>query len=1061
MARLLKILKIPFSMPAMAVMILVMAVSFASATFIEKSHGTETARALVYNAGWMTAIWILLAANLFVNIFRFRLWRRGKRLVLLFHSAFLVILTGAAITRYFGVEGDLHFREGESAGSIVSYRSHLNIRILKDGLEQEKSKALWLSDIGWNRFSTTVRTGDAVIRLVMKDYIPQARPGLIEDSEGYPVLILSVSNDRQGPPLMIPAGETRRFHGWRFSFESDSERIPLSLPLGKRSNPNVFLLADRRYPAANSGELQSAAPDSGKIIRFYLIEGAVFFTSVSDVRRISMMSRESELIREGTVNPLTARTLFSAPGVQFALRDFMPAARIIVERIDPGEAGYGEAQRALLVQAECLGRKKETALFWGEGEENQTRIVRFGDLEAHLSFGPRTIALPFSLTLEDFRVERYPGSRMPSSYASDVVLTDPSRNLIRPYPIYMNHILKHRGYRFFQSSYDEDEKGSILSVSHDPGTPVAYAGYILAGLALILGLFSKTGRFRNTGPVILLMLMTGLSGTVFGAGSPDSAVRLDRRHMGKLDRILVQDNKGRMKPFQSMAEETMRLLGRPDRAWGIDGTRILYSLFLFPDPARDWKLIRVEPDIAGIPGLAGGFASLSDFYDRGGNYRLASALQNARSGSGGIRKAQRDAVLKTDGRVRACLSLLEGRDFLIFPIPGDSAHAWTNPASAFRLLPAQEAAFAENLMKNLRDGVSSGIRSGDWQAADRALAELSGFQEEQGKDVLPGRTRIRAEILYNDLDIFEWLWIFNLLLGAMLLLPALFESKIPRWIPKYLNRGFFILFLASFGLHTLGLVLRWIASGHAPWSNKYESLIYIAWTMTMAGILLHQRQKPVQAASLCMSGLVLYAAHLDWVNPALTLLQPVLKSIWLIIHVSVITASYGFFGLSAALGLIVLSSFLFCNRKNTGRLRESAALWTRINEKSLLAGLVLVTVGNFFGAVWANESWGRYWGWDPKETWTLIIILSYTLVLHLRLIRGMNSLLVLNAGSVLAFGTVLMTYLGVNLYLSGMHSYAGGEAAGLPALVPVLAAGVLAMIILGWMRGRKVLKKSG
>ena len=1020
MARLLKILKIPFSMPAMAVMLPVMTVSFAAATFIEKSHGLETARALVYNAGWMTALWVLLAANLAANIFRFRLWRRGKRLVLLFHAAFLVILLGAAVTRTFGIEGDLHFREGERSDRIVSSRSHLNIRILKDGFEEKKSEALWLSDIGRNRFSTHVRAGGGSVRLALKDYVPQARPRLIEDSGGYPVLILSVSNDKQGPPLMIPAGEARKFHEWTFSFES---------------------------PAA----------DSGNNINAFLMEGAVFFSSSSDVRRISMMSRESDLIRSGTVHPLTARTLFSAAGIQFALQGFMPAGRLTAERIGPGDTGYGEAPRALLLEAEYEGRKQETALFWSEGVETETRTVRFGSLEARLSFGPRTIPLPFTLTLKDFRIERYPGSRMPSSYASDVVLTDSSRDLIRPYPIYMNHILKYRGYRFFQSSYDEDEKGSILSVSRDPGTPVTYAGYLLCGLALVLSLLSRTGRFRKSGPLVLLLLMTGINGTVHGAGRirmPDSAARLDGSHMGILEKVLVQDNKGRMKPFHSMAEETMRLLGRPDRAWGTGGTRILYSLFLFPDSARDWELIRVEPAVGGIPVSEGGFAAFSGFYDSGGNYRLASALKEIRSGSFGGGRDKRNAVLKTDSRVQACLSLLEGRDFLILPVPGDSAHAWTHPASAGRRLPALEVAIAENLIKNLRDAVSSGLRSGDWQAADRALGELSGFQKEHGKEVMPGGTRIRAEILYNDLELFGWLWIPDVLLGAMLLLLALFERKIPQRISVHLSREFFILLLSSFGLHTLGLALRWIASGHAPWSNKYESLIFIAWTVIAAGVLLNRKQKPVQAASLVLSGLILYAAHLDWVDPRLTLLPPVLKSMWLIIHVSVITASYGFFGLSAMLGLSVFISFLFCRRKNAGRLNESAALWTQINERSLLAGLVLVTVGNFFGAVWANESWGRYWGWDPKETWTLIVILTYALVLHLRLIKGMNNILVVNAGSVLALGTVLMTYLGVNLYLSGMHSYAGGEAAPVPALVPILAAVIVGIVIAGALKAR-------
>ena len=174
----------------------------------------------------------------------------------------------------------------------------------------------------------------------------------------------------------------------------------------------------------------------------------------------------------------------------------------------------------------------------------------------------------------------------------------------------------------------------------------------------------------------------------------------------------------------------------------------------------------------------------------------------------------------------------------------------------------------------------------------------------------------------------------------------------------------------------------------------------------------------------------MFTAHLTDVDPQITNLVPVLKSYWLTIHVSILTASYGFFGLGAILGFLTLIMFIF--RKNRPHVDDIIKHVTAINEIALIIGLAAITVGNFLGGVWANESWGRYWGWDPKETWAYVSIVVYAIVIHLRFVKPLATPFVFATASLLAFSSIIMTYVGVNFYLSGMHSYATGDPVPIP-----------------------------
>ncbi|MDB2326080.1 cytochrome c biogenesis protein CcsA, partial [Flavobacteriaceae bacterium] len=230
-----------------------------------------------------------------------------------------------------------------------------------------------------------------------------------------------------------------------------------------------------------------------------------------------------------------------------------------------------------------------------------------------------------------------------------------------------------------------------------------------------------------------------------------------------------------------------------------------------------------------------------------------------------------------------------------------------------------------------------------------------------------------------------------------------------------------------FLLHTAGLIARWYISGHAPWSDAYESMIYVAWATMFFGLAFGRKSNLTMAATTFVTSMILMIAHWNWMDPAIANLQPVLDSYWLMIHVAVIVGSYGPFALSMIIGIVALLLILLTTKKNKERMNLNIKELTVINELSLTVGLIMLTIGNFLGGMWANESWGRYWGWDPKETWALISIMIYSFVIHMRLIPALKSRWMFNFSSVLAFASIMMTYFGVNFYLSGLHSYASGD----------------------------------
>lgn len=411
-------------------------------------------------------------------------------------------------------------------------------------------------------------------------------------------------------------------------------------------------------------------------------------------------------------------------------------------------------------------------------------------------------------------------------------------------------------------------------------------------------------------------------------------------------------------------------------------------------------------------------------------------------------------LIKVDERVNVCYMVYRGDFLKIFPLKNDPNNAWltTQEAAQFDSI---DGGFVSNILPLYYGSLQSGIQSGNWAEATQNLSYIRTFQEKFGSEIFPSNTKIKFEILYNNVNVFKRLFPFFSLVGFIMLILLFINLLNPKYkFEKAIQIGI-ILIAVGFGFQTLGLGIRWYISGHAPMSNGYESMIYIAWAMVLAGLFFVKKSKITVAITAILASLALMVANLSWLNPEITNLVPVLKSYWLSIHVSVITASYSFLAIGALLGFFNLILMILKKPVNKARLDQTIKELTNINEMNLIVGGFLLTIGTFLGAVWANESWGRYWGWDPKETWALVSVVVYAFIVHMRLTPGLKGNYAFNFAALISFGAILMTYFGVNYYLSGMHSYAQGDPVPVPAFVYYMIVIVTLVSIMAYRNEKK------
>ncbi|NND88191.1 MAG: cytochrome c biogenesis protein CcsA, partial [Flavobacteriaceae bacterium] len=710
---------------------------------------------------------------------------------------------------------------------------------------------------------------------------------------------------------------------------------------------------------------------------------------------------------------------------------------------------------------------QEAYVYGNKGRPGNPATLQFEDMMIRASYGAKEIKVPFSVYLNDFILEKYPGTNSASSYASEVTVRDPDQNVNMDYRIYMNNILDYDGYRFFQSSFDRDEKGTYLSVNSDWwGTIISYIGYALLTLGMILTLFSKKTRFysliqktkkirakRNAVIILLLLSVAGVKAQE--SSHLESAVSLE--HAEDFSEIVVQDFKGRMKPIHTLSRELLRKISRKQQWDGLTADQVLLSMFVNKEDWYDVPLVKLgkHEDIYQLLNVSTDYASYKDFFDAKGDYKLRDEVRRVYALDPIDRGVYAKELMKIDERLNILSMVFSGSLLKIIPRVNDISNTWEGYSTHQNNDGHNHSEVARNFFNAYGSALKEATSSNDYQHVGHLLDELKEYQKTQGAEVIPSETKIEAEIFLNNFNIFTRLAMAYMLMAVVLLIFLFVSIFKPSLNLSKIHLVLLVLILIGFILHTLGLGVRWYVSGRAPWSNGYESMIYIAWTTTLAGVLFTRKSFGGLAATMVLAGTILFVSTLSFLDPELTPLVPVLKSYWLTIHVSLEAGSYGFLMLGAIIGLINLILMIFLTEQNKLHVKRIIQEMSYISELTLIGGLFMVSVGTYLGGVWANESWGRYWGWDAKETWALVTILVYAFILHMRLIPKLRGLYAYNLATIFGLASVIMTYYGVNYYLSGLHSYATGDPVPIPNWVYIAVSCIILISIVAYIRKRK------
>ena len=675
-------------------------------------------------------------------------------------------------------------------------------------------------------------------------------------------------------------------------------------------------------------------------------------------------------------------------------------------------------------------------------------------------------SLPFSVTLDDFRLQRYPGSHSPMSYESDLVIKKGDEVPVQA-TVRMNKVIDIDGYRLFQSSFDPDEQGTILSVSYDrPGMQLTYIGYFLLFAGFVLTLFSKKSRFgrlrRELGemkknmPYCVLFLLA-LSGVAGGQTVHAQQPCVSSQHAGKFGSLVVLNPNGRLEPVNSYTSAILRKLYGADKLNGINSDQFFLNLLSFPDEWGAYPFIKVDnKELLQRFGRSGKYIAWEDVFDSEGNYILTDEVNDIYAKPASERKRMDSDLLKLDESVNIVYRIMQHQLLPLFPDENDAQGKWYSAGDELNVFQGKDSLFVSKIMDWYIYELGNGVRSGNWEEADKIVGMMNIFQQAKSKTPAIDNQRVKAELLYNQLNLFFWCRLAYLILGGILLFIACGEIIADfKWGKKVCGILIALLVIA-FLAHTSGVLLRWYISGRAPWANAYESMICTSWMLVGGGLLFARRFRILPALAGLLGGIMLFVAGLNHLNPEITPLVPVLQSYWLMSHVVIIMIGYVFFALCALTGLFNLILMSLLSATNRVKLQFRIREFTLLNEMAMILGLFFMTAGTFLGAIWANVSWGRYWGWDPKETWALISIVVYALVLHIRfipLLKGKTTWC-FNLLSVVAILSVIMTWFGVNYYLSGLHSY--GKTEGGDLLLWIWGAGLCVVLALGLFARRRL-----
>ena len=643
--------------------------------------------------------------------------------------------------------------------------------------------------------------------------------------------------------------------------------------------------------------------------------------------------------------------------------------------------------------------------------------------------GMKEEKLPFSLCLQKFEAKMHDGTNAVADYSSKFTVIDGDDK--SEGEVSMNNIYSHRSYRLYQSSYDEDGKGSVLAINADPyGIPVTYTGYALLFISLVWMLFDPKGGYRKLlkspllkkGALITaLILSMGNIQTLHAesaTGNLQNAV-LPKETAEKFGELHILYN-DRICPVQTFALDFCKKIYGARSYQGLTAEQVLSGWVFYGNTWANEPFIKIKSGEMKTAMNLPDYASLNTFFNREmGGYTIGQYVQEYYNGQ---QDKFHQQAADIDGKIQIIMELREGISLKVLPytftknVKATKDHpfikagttTWFSPVDKLpQAVEQQHALYIRNVFSLL----NGDVKAGNTSRVNEFFVKMKKYQEVSSGNSLPTATQYKAERINNAFPFATILFMANLTLGFIALFYTIYRMTKKREI-KALNIALPILLGVSFLALTFGLALRWIISGNVPMSNGYESMLTVAWFVMLISILMQLRIRIVMVFGFLISGFFLLVSHINQMDPAIGQMMPVLNSPLLSIHVSIIMMSYALLSLTFICGIMGI-----CLRSHGEELQALSRIF-------LYPALTTMGFGIFIGAIWANVSWGNYWSWDSKETWALITFMIYAVVVHTQSLPVFRKPLVYHIYITLAFLSIAMTYFGVNYFLTGMHSYA-------------------------------------
>lgn len=1106
-----KFLQFIFSMKMMALGLIVFLVAIGAATMIESVYNIQAAKIIIYNAIWFEILLVYLGLSLIANIFRYKMYSREKAATLMFHLAFIVILIGAGVTRYISFEGQMRLPEPDPQTGALRpvdylYSSDPKLKMVVDGMDVQfpMNSTKFMSEVTNNYFKHefTLPTSNKKIAIEYVNFQSKHIDSLVVNDTIQEYVLDIVTGGMSSNYLA--KGGFLMVGSIPINFEKENSLPGIEITrvknqmMMKTQIPMTYLPMSEMQKARQTGE---DIPDSmyvqipaDTLVPFrtttlYKIEGEqfVFKQIINHAKqmlvpsgrkdtgmdyltvRVTADGKSRDVVLEGGMGQIPVEEMFKFNDTEFRLQYGAVPIRIpfsvacnefILDRY-PGSDAASSFESVVTVMDPAKEKNHTQRIFMNNVMDydgyrffqsayfpDETGTILsvnhdwWGTNISYVGYLMMAIGMIMSLFSKAgrFRVLNQNLTKIAEKrkkMATILVVLFTSATL------FGQEVENHEGHNHGPEVTHEMEGHE----GHNHGPEVTHEMESHEGHDHSQHVdHSDHANHSNQSPRVKAKEL------------PVSFISKD--HSEKLAYMLVLDFDGRIAPFHTVCDELLRKIHRGNTF--DDGTGNTYnavqtilSMHMSPEAWMNKKIVYVSSVLRDTLGIDGKYASILDLLNEDNTFKLGAEYQKAHQKLDKNKGEFDKQLIKLVERYQIIAGFPEWIYLKIVPVRSDANNGWYAPM-AQEVIENEENLFKVS-MEYFRD-LFEAIGSSDYSKADKSLTILLKAQREAAGALAPSERKIAMEVSYNKMNMFRNAEMSYLLFGFILLIIFLVRvlsnggKKEGKGI-RIVKNIFTVLTIIIFCYHGAGLGIRWYISGNAPWSNGYEAVVFIAWVSVLAGLIFSKKNAVILAATAILAFFILFVTEMELLDPQITPLQPVLKSYWLKIHVSVITGSYGFLGLGAILGLLNLFLYIVRTKENGKVLTMNINELTYVSEMTITIGLFMLTIGTFLGGIWANESWGRYWGWDPKETWALVSVLVYAVILHLRFIPAFKSKFVFNLVSLWGYSAILFTFFGVNFYLVGLHSYAQGEGLGeFPPFIWVTIALFLAFSIVSYIR---------